>query len=130
MSAEEGVSKDPMRDSLMSNSSDEDFSDEDTENNNTPVGGSFVDNSVDLDLEYDLWQGQFEITKPPARGNNGHTFYKDIVKTVSIAPIACRVDTASHVRCSDGNHGVHESAFDWPVTLGETSGFLSNHDFA
>lgn len=78
------MSKDPMRDSLMSNSSDEDFSDEDAENNNTPVVGSFVDNSVDLDLEYDLWQGQFEITKPSGRTGNGHAFYKDIVKTVQM----------------------------------------------
>lgn len=93
MSAEEGMSKDPMRDSLMSNSSDEDFSDEDAENNNTPVVGSFVDNSVDLDLEYDLWQGQFEITKPSGRCGNGHAFYKDIVKTVSPVPSTGRPDT-------------------------------------
>ncbi|KAG7169975.1 Rab11 family-interacting protein 3-like [Homarus americanus] len=81
MSTEEGVSKDPMRDSLMSSSSSDEFSDdEDNENNNTPIPESFVENN--LDLEFDLWQGQFEITKP--RYSNGHAFYKDIVKTVQM----------------------------------------------
>lgn len=81
MSTDEGPDKDPMRDSLMSNSSDE-FSDEDTENNNTPVPECHLENN--LDLEFDMWQGQFEISKPAPRYNSGHAFYKDIVKTVQM----------------------------------------------
>ncbi|KAK7084439.1 hypothetical protein SK128_011312 [Halocaridina rubra] len=77
------VSKDPMRDSLMSGSSEDEYSDEDEENNNTPVVGSVADNSLDLDLEYDMWQGQFEISKPQPR-NHGYQYYKEIVKTVQM----------------------------------------------
>lgn len=75
--------KDPMRDSLMSNSDQSDFSDdEDDENDGTTVhGGSLADNNLN-DLEFDMWQGQFEITKP-ASPRYGHSLYREIVKTVS-----------------------------------------------
>lgn len=78
--------KDPMRDSLMSNSDQSDFSDDDDddddENDGTTIhGGSLADNNLN-DLEFDMWQGQFEITKP-ASPRHGHTLYREIVKTVS-----------------------------------------------
>lgn len=110
MSPEEGgagaltITKDPMRDSLMSSSSDEgenEYSDdEDSENNNrTPVPGSFVDNS--LDLELDLWQGQFEISRPPPRCYNGHAYYKEIVKTVGFVVHSCLFCSLAGVLCTD-----------------------------
>lgn len=76
--------KDPMRDSLMSNSDQSDFSDDDDdENDGTTVHeGSLADNNLN-DLEFDMWQGQFEITKP-ASPRHGHSLYREIVKTVSM----------------------------------------------
>ncbi|KAK3872132.1 hypothetical protein Pcinc_022762 [Petrolisthes cinctipes] len=81
--------KDPMRDSLMSNSDQSDFSDDedDEDNDGTTVhdGGSLADNSIN-ELEFDLWQGQFEITKPPppVSPRYGHSLYREIVKTVQM----------------------------------------------
>ncbi|KAK4308665.1 hypothetical protein Pmani_019652 [Petrolisthes manimaculis] len=79
--------KDPMRDSLMSNSDQSDFSDDDEDDNDgTTVhdGGSLADNSIN-ELEFDLWQGQFEITKPPPISPRyGHSLYREIVKTVQM----------------------------------------------
>lgn len=73
--------KDPMRDSLMSNSDESDFEDDGAENDDSiTVQGSLAENN--LDLEFDMWQGQFEITKPAPR--YGHTFFKEIVKTVQM----------------------------------------------
>ena len=95
------VYKDPMRDSLMSNSDDEDLEniDKDIDGDISTLIGGTTDNS--LDLELDLWEGQFEFTtlatSPPnydylhtassnITNNNGVTFYKDLVKSVSLQP--------------------------------------------
>lgn len=101
--------KDPMRDSLMSNSDnddDDDDEDEEKDNNIQDSNANFDDEgnrlpseasgANSLDLEFDLWQGQFDFSATNAyydsvfaygatATRNGLPLYKDLIKTVSFS---------------------------------------------
>ena len=84
--------KDPMRDSLMSNSSDEEFQEKD---DIIAKLGSSGPNSgpSSLDLELDLWQGQFEFSEelPQSGSSSFATPIRDLNAKVCLGNLICNL---------------------------------------